>query len=219
VTISGNYTLSHCIGDFAGRGSQGVSLGSTETYQDPSNRRLDRSNCESDRRHIFNMTAVAETPRFANPTLRLVGTGWRLSGIYRKSSGSFLTVTTGTDRALTGIAAQRGNQVLGNPYKDAVGPMAQYLNPAAFAIPAMGTYGNLGRFNIQGPGTWQFDVALARMFQLRETQRMEFRAEAYNLTNSFRPGNPNAALNNNTFGQIRTSQDPRIMQFALKYVF
>ena len=52
-----------------------------------------------------------------------------------------------------------------------------------------------------------------------ETQRMEFRADAYNLTNSFRPGNLNAALNNNTFGQIRTSQDPRIMQFALKYVF
>ncbi len=51
------------------------------------------------------------------------------------------------------------------------------------------------------------------------TQTLEFRAEAYNLTNSFRPGNPNVTLSNSLFGQIRTSDDPRILQFALKYVF
>jgi hypothetical protein len=52
-----------------------------------------------------------------------------------------------------------------------------------------------------------------------EAQRLEFRAEAFNLTNSFRPQNPNTALNNNTFGQIRTARDSRILQFALKFVF
>ena len=53
----------------------------------------------------------------------------------------------------------------------------------------------------------------------REIQRLEFRAEAYNLTNSFRPGNPSTILNESTFGQIRSSDTPRIMQFALKYAF
>jgi hypothetical protein len=62
-------------------------------------------------------------------------------------------------------------------------------------------------------------MALSRVFAFRENQSLEFRVEAYNVTNSFRPGNPNVAFNNNTFGQIRTSLDPRITQFALKYIF
>ena len=50
-------------------------------------------------------------------------------------------------------------------------------------------------------------------------QRVEFRAEAYNLTNRFRASNPDAARNNRNFGVIRSADSPRIMQFAVKYVF
>ena len=97
--------------------------------------------------------------------------------------------------------------------------MEIYLNPDAFAIPALGTFGNQGRNMFAGPGTWDFDTALSRIFDIRERQRLEFRAEAYNLTNSFRPGNPGTSITSSTFGQIRTSRSPRIMQFALKYTF
>jgi hypothetical protein len=62
-------------------------------------------------------------------------------------------------------------------------------------------------------------MALSRIFRLRENQRLEFRAEAFNVTNSLRKGNPEADLNANTFGQINSALDARIMQFALKYVF
>jgi hypothetical protein len=62
-------------------------------------------------------------------------------------------------------------------------------------------------------------MALSRVFRIRESQRMEFRAEAFNVTNSLIRGNPNLSLNGNTFGQINTSRDARIMQFALKYIF
>ena len=72
---------------------------------------------------------------------------------------------------------------------------------------------------IQGPGVWSFDMALSRVFRFHEDQRLEFRAEAYNVTNSFRPQNPIATVNNANFGVIRLARDPRIMQFALKYVF
>ena len=96
------------------------------------------------------------------------------------------------DRALDTVANQRPNQILGDPYDDrSSGPLTRYLNPAAFAQPAFGTYGNMGPLNIHGPRTWQFDTALSRIFKVREAQTLEFRAEAYNLTNSFRPGNPN----------------------------
>ena len=73
-------------------------------------------------------------------------------------------------------------------------------------------------------------MSLSRTFNVREMQRLEVRAEAFNVTNSFRPGCeqgaagcPTGGVNtthlNNTFGQIRNALDPRIMQFAIKYVF
>ena len=96
--------------------------------------------------------------------------------------------------------------------------MSQYLNPSAFSIPDLGTYGNMGRASLRGPATWAFDVALMRTFRSRESQQFEVRAEAFNVTNSFRPLNPNTVITNNTFGILRTSSDPRILQFALKYV-
>src|SRR5262245_18449605 len=198
-----------------------------DTYSDSNNRRRDRGNCVSDRRHLFNFTAVAETPQFANPTLRMIGTGWRLSGIYRRSAGSPLTILAGSDRALNGTQAnasgtniQRGSQVNSDPFGDkSAGPLSNYLNPQAFGQPDIGTLGNLGRNTIQGPGTWAFDLALSRVFNVRERQRLEFRAEAFNITNSFRTGVTNAVVNNANFGVIRTAFDPRILQFALKYVF
>ena len=214
VNIGGNYTWSHCVGDNFSAGGPG-----NGGYLDPNNRDFDRGNCESDRRHSLNLTAVADSPRFANPTARLLATGWRLSGIYRKLSGGYLTITTGLDRKLNGDAGpQRAYQVLGDPYGDRES-INRYLNPSAFVQPELGTFGNMRRNNIEGPGTWQFDLALSRTFQFRESQRIEFRAEAFNVTNSLIRLNPATVLNGNTFGQINASRDARIMQFALKYVF
>ena len=217
LTFNGNYTWSHCIGNYEPGGNGGPSA--TQTYTDPNNRNLDRGNCGSDRRNVFNVTAVADAPQFSNRTIRILVTGWKVSGIYRVSSGSPLTILAGTDRALTGIGSQRGNQILENPYTGTSGPLVNYVNRAAFEVPAQGTMGSMGRNNIQGPPTWSFDAAVSRVFRFREAQRVELRAEAYNVTNSFRPGNPSATLSSSTFGQIRTSGAPRIMQFALKFIF
>jgi hypothetical protein len=140
-----------------------------------------------------------------------------------------LNVVTGQDRALngylgmaasaTGLAGgQRTNQVLGNPYGDR-SSVSHYLNAAAFAQPALGTYGNMRPFSIEGPGYWQIDMALSRTFQIREMQKLEFRAEAFNLTNHFIPTDPNVTFSANTFGQILAARDARIMQFALRYAF
>ena len=139
-----------------------------------------------------------------------------------------MTITTGLDRTLNGDAGpQRPNQILGNPYGDK--SLTNYLNPQAFAQPAFGSFGNMGTYNILGPSTFQFDMALSRVFGVREGQNIEIRAEAFNVTNSLRRGNPGVtaagstsptvALSSNTFGQILTSADARVMQFALKYTF
>ena len=145
--------------------------------------------------------------------------GWRLSGIYRKTTGRYLTVSTGLDRVLSGQAGnQRPNQILENVYGDR-NSVSNYLNPSAFAQPALGAIGNMRRANIEGPGSWQLDMGLSRIFQLQEAQKLEFRAEAFNVTNSVKPGDPSTNFNQNTFGQINSSADARVVQFALKYSF
>ena len=215
VTIGGNYTWSHCYGNAASLDSGGTP---GTTYLNPYDRSFDRGNCSTDRRQIFNMTAVAEMPQFANTTLRRFATGWRLGGIYKKSTGSWFSILSGIDRELSGVASQRAQQILTNPYGDR-SSLNNYLNPAAFTLPALGTLGNMRPNNVEGPGIWQFDVALSRTFRARENQRLEVRAEAFNITNSLHRGNPNTTLNTLDFGHITTAGDPRIMQFALKYMF
>jgi hypothetical protein len=54
---------------------------------------------------------------------------------------------------------------------------------------------------------------------VRESQRIDFRVEAFNVMNHARFGNPITAMNGPTFGQILSARDPRIMQFALKFVY
>jgi Carboxypeptidase regulatory-like domain len=220
ITVNANYTWAHCISDLADTGGSSPSAASSVALQNPDNHRLDRGNCDSDRRHLFNLYGIATTPRFENKPLRILLTGWRASGIYRRSAGSYLTIFSGLDLALDGSAGQRVNWLQADPFLDKSGrPLTQYLNPAAFVPPALGTRGTMGRANIEGPATWQFDAGMAREFSLGETQRVEFRAEAFNLTNSFRPANPDTNLASNTFGQIRSTLAPRIMLFALKYLF
>jgi hypothetical protein len=244
--LNANYTWSHCIG-----------LPTTSTlnpgqnylhqaYQNngPVSRKLDMGDCFlADRRQIFNLTALARTPKFANHLVRTVASDWSFSTIYQQRTGQHLTVYLGNDQALNGFTSsttnQRPNQILANPYGDR-NSLTNYLNPAAFSVPAQGTYGNGSQSNLVGPGFWEWDEAVSREFQIAEGKRVEFRAEAFNVTNSFRPGNPATTLSaSNTFGKIlcsaaynntngnsgcnataqQTSGGPRIIQFAVKYFF
>lgn len=216
VTLNGNYTWSHCISD-AGGSAVGNSGSANGGYVNTETR--DRGNCvgsSSDRRHNFNLSASVATPEFNSRALRLLATGWRFSPLVRIMSGSFTVVTT-RDVALTGVSGQRVNQVLDNVYGDKT--VDNYLNPAAFAQPAAGTIGNLAAGSIEGPGYWTLDAALTREFRVTQQQRLEFRVEAFNLTNALRMRNPVTNFNAGNFGRVTAAEDPRIMQFAVKYFF
>ena len=190
ITIQGNYTWSHCIEDNA-----------SETAD---RRWMERANCTTDRRHNMNMSTVYETPQFANSTLRLLGTGWRVSGIVRALSGAQLTVNTGLTSL--GVAPDstdtRARQILASPYPETK-TIQQWLNPAAFATPSLGSYGPLTRrTTVSGPGTIRIDLGITRSFKIREGQSLEFRAEAFNAPNHVNPGNPNTTLTDSSFGRI-----------------
>jgi len=103
-----------------------------------------------------------------------------------------------------------------------------WLNPKAFAVPPPGTLGNLPRNSMQAPGMVQLDLSISRTFRIVEGKSIQIRGEAFNLPNRLNPGLPIAAVNQGTFGKIQcdisgtsglSAGDPRIIQFALKYVF
>ena len=237
TAISANYTWSHCIGDVTQ--AAGVT-GAGSGYPHLTNRRLDRANCASqqiagnfgtDRRQIFNLTAVAETPKFSGRMLRAFASGWKFSPIFRASTGGYVTIGLSTDRYLQGGTAgsQRPIQVLKDPLCPNPGPNC-WINPAAFALPALGTLSDMGKYNVIAPGFWQLDSSLTRIFAVREKLTLEVRGEAFNLTNSFHAGVPsglttgllgiNATFSGTgNFGQITSALDPRIVQVAMKLVF
>jgi hypothetical protein len=229
ITTSANYTVSTCEGLISqGQAPLNVATGymkPVSLINPPSDAERqamfdeDKGRCSTWRKHIFNLTASVETPQFSNDTARMLGSGWRLSGIYRANSGSPLSVFTGTDRALSGIQAttQRANQVLDNPYGDKTAN--NWLNPTAFAQPALGTYGNSIRNAFDGPGRQVVDLSLVRSFRFGNGHRVEARVEMFNAFNTFLLENPNTTLSSATFGRITASGDPRIMQFAVKYDF
>jgi hypothetical protein len=224
VTLNWNYTWSHCISPEQDT-LNGSLYAPQATYTFVGDRDRGRANCSSDRRHNTNVSAVAEMPRFANNTLRWLASGWRLSNIYRYTTGSYMTITAGVDVARNGTngGGQPANQVLANSEGDRSGrPRSQWINPDAYQPTAqmpLGTFGNAGVRNVIGPPQWDWDMALSRVFQVTEGQRIEFRWETYNVPNSFRPTNPSSARTNQFFGRLENSRDTRKMQFALKYFF
>jgi hypothetical protein len=125
-------------------------------------------------------------------------------------------VTDGVDNSLTGVS-DRPNQIapaaVSNP------TVSKWFNTAAFVYAPVGQFGSLGRSTILGPGSWNADVALFRTFGITERQRIDFRAEAFNIFNHTRLASPVTTMNSPSYGQITAAAPPRIMQFALKYVF
>jgi hypothetical protein len=78
----------------------------------------------------------------------------------------------------------------------------------------------MGISALRGPGFWDWSQTVSRKFKVAEGQQVEFRAEAFNVTNSLRLGSPVVSLSGGQFGKITSSNGgPRIMQFALKYIF
>ena len=213
VNLNANYTLSKCTSDR-------TTLAIANPNQSPHNlETFDRAPCSQDRRHIYNLTAIAATPEFDHGLVRALASGWQIAVLNRISSGAPQTIVAGTDRALTGLAGQVADRVSDDIFLDESGDLGSVrYNRAAFAAPALGTYGNGGFFSVPGIGTWTLDAALSREFRLGN-DRIEARLEAFNVPNAVRALDPVANITSVNFGRITAVQEPRIMQFALKYVF
>jgi len=191
-----------------------------------------------DTRHRWT-TAV----NYAVPTLGFlphrIGADWQLNSIITVQSGRPINIVTDAG-GVNYNYVQRPDILTGvNPILSNWTPATGYLNPNAFAYPAItatdpnGYFGNLGRDEIYGPGFWNYDFSASKNFQLREHRHLQFRAEFFNIFN-----HPNFALPSNvvspggaTAGIITQTPDvaqgnpglggggQRVMQFGLRYQF
>ena len=177
--------------------------------------------CPNSPEHSLNASVVYQIPEAGEGALlRAVTGGWQISGIVSARSGSYFTVTTGVDNALSGQPNQRANQVLPDPFMPNRS-FTQWLNSAAFQAPAPGTYGTMPIDAIQGSGRWNVDMGVSRAVAIG-TRQVQVRWEVFNLFNTVNADNPVATLNSPDFGRITAlagGTAPRIMQLAVKYQF
>jgi hypothetical protein len=143
--------------------------------------------------------------------------GWQVQGIYVWRSGRPFTPTISSDRANTGVANQRPNR-LGSGRLDE--PTVEvWFDKTAFALPAQFTYGDSGGSILREDSYKTLDFSLFKQFRIGD-QRLQFRAEAFNLTNTPSFSAPNTAIDTAAGGRVTsTASTPRQMQFALKYEF
>ena len=104
-----------------------------------------------------------------------------------------------------------------------------WINPAAFAVPAAGTFGDAPRDVARAPGLWQADLGVSKRIALRERYQLQFRAEAFNIFNRAQFGAPNADISAGPgeFGVITQPVNttpigtgtPRQIQLALRLEF
>jgi hypothetical protein len=226
-----NYTWSHCI-DIADN------VGDTEavTVQNPANIKADRTSCGFDFRHVFNASLVASSHFRFNGLLGATVNHWEIAPLVHATSGAPFTVISGVDNSLTDIGNDRPNLVdSGAIYTHAkiqsgVSSNAQYINPAAFAQNATGTFGDTAPFAFRGPKFLQTDCALSRSFPMYERLTLDLRFEAFNLLNHPDFATPESggyigqttSLVSPTFGQIIATTNnygARIFQGAMKITF
>jgi len=188
LTSQFNYGWSHNIDDASGFYT---------APQDSFNLKGDKGNAALDIRNHFSAYLNYAIPALSMGPKALTG-GWEVNGILKFQGGEPINVVSGADNSgtaeyqdradITGPAINGDRSVVSNSY-------AQYLNPNSFAVPAPGTYGNLRRNSIYGPGFGDVDLSLLKNFPiLRERIRGQFRVEMFNVFNRVNLAQPLANL-------------------------
>lgn len=239
-----SYTYSKTLTDNIGYYGSGGGVAGLVFYQGNFyNRRADYGRAFFDARQVFSWAGSYELPFGKgrswggdwHPALNAVVGGWKLNSIVSMRSGFPLTIRAndvsqqaprggGRPNVVTGVSAYNSDalrRALSNSSAD-----GGYFNPAAFTLPASGTFGNSGIGTVSATGFANWDFGVGKQFQLTERYRLDFRADFYNATNhpNFLPPNVNWSDTAN-FGKITgtygggTAAGARNLEFSLKFVF
>jgi hypothetical protein len=231
--LRGTYTFSKSLDDGTALNSS-VGANAPGFVMFPLNPKLDWGLSNADVRNVGVINATYELPiGKRKPFLskirgwqdKLAG-GWTISGIQTVQSGFPFTPQLGFNPSNNGDSRNPVRPSWNPAFSGGVieGGPNQYFNPNAFIVPVSGTYGNVGRNTLIGPGAAGLDVALLKNTTITEKIKLQFRAEMFNIFNRANFGSPNAVVFSSasstpapTAGVITsTSGTSRQIQFGLK---
>jgi hypothetical protein len=220
------YTWSHTMSDNAG--FYGTTVGNVPNMmQDYGNRKAEWGPASMDIRHNWISSYNYELPfgrgkQYLSGAPRVVDAvlgGWMTSGVLTFRTGLPLTIGESPDTSNAGSLAPRPDQIRdGNLPRGVRGPDG-WFDTTAFVRQAPNTFGNAGTGTIRDPGIANVDFSLQKSFRVSEGMRFEFRAEAFNLTNTPVFTGVGRTLGTATFGRITAAQAERELQLGLKLYF
>lgn len=196
--------------------------------QDPFHLALERADASTDVRHTFTASYLWKLPfgkgatflGSCSRTCDALVSGWQFNGITSLRSGLPANVVRNGNN--TGYEGLRPN-VLRDPNLDSSQQtLARYFDTQAFSVAGLGAAqpGDAGRNLVRGPGMANFDLSLFRTLALAERRSLQLRVESFNVANHPHFANPNTDLSQGQFGSItHTVGNPRVMQFAVKFLF
>jgi hypothetical protein len=238
LSFLASYTYSKAIDDvssfnISGSGSIQVA-GENDLAQNPRNLAAERGPSLFDARHRLVFSYQWSLPfwqRQQNWYEHALG-GWQLNGIVTAMSGTPFTVFDSRDNSfqgsapeITGFSANRPNLVPGQNPNDGPHSVNAWLNANAFSrVPQDGNspvqqFGTAGRNIALGPGYANWDFAAAKNIRLAESKDLQFRAELFNVLNHANFHLPNSDISSPTFNRILAAEPPRLIQFALKFLY
>jgi hypothetical protein len=189
LLLTANYMWSHSIND----GSAGGGETDATSPENVFCRACERASAATDIRHFFALNSVYQIP-YRSHILQPVLSGWSLSGITTARSGRPINIIISRSASVVPGGynlTQRPDLVPGVSLTPPGGSTpGHWFNPAAFAVPAAGTWGNAGRNLGRGPSLYQIDMSLAKRVTITEKMGVEFRAEAFNILNRAQLGDP-----------------------------
>ncbi|HEU4836061.1 MAG TPA: hypothetical protein VFS90_16655, partial [Pyrinomonadaceae bacterium] len=207
------YTWGHAISD--------VALTSfTNTTSDPFNFNSDKGDADLDRRHTFVSNIVYALPSFRSwgKAAQFALGDWQVNAIGSYFGATPIDITTGANTLGTASAVGQRPNYTGQPlYLE--GDPTRHLNPAAFARPAAGQLGTLGKGAVRGVPITNIDFSLAKNWRYKERYGFQFRAEFFNVLNHANFVGYDLDIRNSTFGTLTSTQASREIQLGIKFTF
>jgi hypothetical protein len=164
---------------------------------------------------VWNTPKVETWSQFAKLALG----DWSVSLIANVESGMPFSVSCNQDNSATNGASELADLVQGASTSVSDQSAGQWFNTDAFTCNAPGTFGNSGRNSLRGPGYVNFDMGFAKAFPIKESVKLAFRADAFNVFNHTNLGSPASGITSPNFGEINFARDPRTMQLSLRLDF
>ena len=220
LTLTLAYTFSKLIDDASSVFDASILTGPVANFPvaDSFNKRLEKDLSNGDIPHVFSAAWVYEIPAFFRTRPWRIS-GWHIAGLVRLQSGDTVAVTQSPNfNAFAGFGTQRPNRI-GNLNSFVGRSTSEWFNVAMFTQAPQFTLGTSSRNPVRGPAYQQADLMLGKVFHVAERVSLDFRAEAFNITNTPPLNDPNGAFGTAAFGTITSAGNPRVFEFALKLLF